>query len=220
VGDETREDAVTDSRSRAGQAADGGVIAEHYIPARTGIAFSVAAGDQIKIIDLQGQQPADFWAFYEDDLNEYLSAPHTRIGLMRLMPRPGEAFLTNHRRPIIRVLEDPVPVHDFLSAACDPWRYEELGHKGWHASCQENLELAIKRAGYGWVVTPQPFNIWTNFPLLPDGTFEIRAPATKAGDYILLRAEMPALIGISACPQDITLTAGGNPTDLMVQVLR
>ena len=196
------------------------VVLEHHLPARTGIAFRVDAGNHIRIVDLEGEQAADFWAFHENDLNEYLSAPHTRIGLMRLLPRPGECFLTNQRRPIIRVVEDPVGVHDFLSAACDRWRYEELGYKGWHASCQENLELAMKRAGYGEVVTAQPFNIWTNFHLRPDGTFEIRRPESKAGDHILLRAEMPAVIGISACPQDITLTCGQRPTDLQVQVLR
>jgi len=194
--------------------------AEYSVPARTGVAFRVDAGDHIKIIDVEGEQPADFWAFYENDLNEYLSAPHTRIGIMRLIPGVGECFLTNHRRPIIRIVEDPIPVHDFLSASCDPWRYEELGHKGWHASCQENLELPMKRAGYGSVVAAQPFNIWTNFHLNPDGTFEIRPPETTKGNHILLRAEMPAVIAVSACPQDITLTCNRNPTDLLVQVLR
>jgi uncharacterized protein YcgI (DUF1989 family) len=194
--------------------------AEHYVAARTGVAFRVDAGDHIQVVDLQGQQPADFWAYYENDLDEYLSAPHTRIGIMRMLPRPGECFLTNRRRPIIRVVEDPVGVHDFLSASCDPWRYEELGHKGWHASCQENLELAMKRAGFGRVVTPQPFNVWTNFHLNADGTFEIRAPVSRKDDYILLRAEMPSVIGISACPQDITQTCAQNPTDLLIRVLR
>lgn len=191
---------------------------EIYVRRRTGIAFRVDAGAVIKIVDVQGEQPADFWAYNQDDLSEYLSAPHTRIGNMKLMPGVGEAFLTNHRRPIIRILDDPVPVHDFLSAACDPWRYEELGHSGWHASCQENLETAMMRGGFGPVVCPQPFNIWTNFHLRRDGTFEIRRPATKAGDYITLRAEMPSVIAVSACPQDITLTAGLNPTDLLIRI--
>lgn len=194
------------------------VTTEHYVPARSGVAFRVEAGAEILITDLQGQQPADFWAFNENDLGEYLSAPHTRIGIMRTLPREGEVFLTNHRRPIIRILEDPVPVHDFVSAACDRWRYEELGFKGWHASCQENLEVAVRRAGFRAVICPQPFNIWTNFPAQPDGTYRIAAPATKAGDFIRLRAEMPCVIAISACPQDITATAGHNPTDLMVRV--
>src|SRR5712664_2908580 len=173
---------VSPGLARKTRALTGGAVVsaprELHVPARTGVAFRVDAGAQIEIVDVKGEQPADFWAFYENDLDEHLSAPHTRIGLMKLMPSVGDAFLTNQRRPIIRILEDPVPVHDFLSAACDRWRYEELGHAGWHASCQENLELAMKRAGYGPVVTAQPFNIWTNFHLNPDGTFEIRRPAT------------------------------------------
>ena len=193
-------------------------VQEYPIPARTGIAVRVDAGAEIQIIDVQGQQPADFWAFAENDLDEYLSAPHTRIGLMKLMPGVGDAFLTNRRRPIVSILEDPAPVHDFLSAACDPWRYEELGRRGWHASCQENLELSMRRAGFGEVVTAQPFNIWTNFHLNADGTFEIRRPVTKPGDFIRLRAEMPSVIAVSACPQDITLTAGLNPTELILRI--
>ena len=191
---------------------------EIHIPARTGVAFEVAAGARIEIVDIEGQQPADFWAYNAADLGEYLSAPHTRIGLMKLNPGVGDTFFSNHRRSMIRIVDDPVPVHDFLSAACDPWRYEELGHVGWHASCQENLETAMALAGYGAVVCPQPFNIWTNFHLHPDGTFEIRRPATRAGDHISLQAEMDCVIAISACPQDITLTAGLNPTDLRVRV--
>lgn len=197
---------------------DGTSPGEIHIPARTGTAFRVDAGAEIEIVDLQGQQPADFWAYYENDLGEYLSAPHTRIANMKLMPGVGDAFFSNRRRPMIRIVDDPVPVHDFLSAACDPWRYEELGQRGWHGSCQENLELAMKRAGYGDVVCPQPFNIWTNFHLHPDGRFEIMRPATKAGDHIVVRAEMPCVIAVSACPQDITLTAGLNPTDLLVRI--
>lgn len=191
---------------------------EIHIPARTGVAFEVDAGTQIEIVDLQGEQPADLWAYVAGDLDEYLSAPHTRIANMKLMPGVGDAFYTNHRRPIIRIMDDPVPVHDFLSAACDPWRYEELGVQGWHASCQENLERAMESVGFRSVVCPQPFNIWTNFHLHPDGHFEIRRPATKAGDHIVLRAQMPAVIAISACPQDVTLTAGLNPTDLLVRI--
>lgn len=193
-------------------------LEEHHIPARTGLGLAVEAGQRIRIIDVEGGQPADFWAYNANDMDEYLSAPHTRIGVMRLLPQPGEAFRTNHRRDIIRIVEDPVPVHDYLSAACDRWRYEELGHEGWHASCQENLERALREAGHPDATTPQPFNIWTNFHLHPDGTFEIMRPATKAGDHILLEALMPTIVVISACPQDITLTANLDPTDLRIQI--
>ena len=191
---------------------------EIHVPARTGVAFRVDAGTEIEIIDVEGEQPADFWAYYENDLNEYLSAPHTRIGNMKLLPGVGDAYLTNHRRPIVRVVDDPVPVHDFLSAACDPWRYEELGLQGLARVLPGEPRAGDVPRRLRRVVCPQPFNIWTNFHLHPDGTFEIRRPATKAGDHIVLRAEMPSVIAVSACPQDITLTAGLHPTDLLIRL--
>lgn len=71
---------------------DDGRPSEIHIPARTGIAFRVDAGTTFDVVDLEGEQTADLWAYYENDLSEYLSAPHTRIGNMRLFPREGEAF--------------------------------------------------------------------------------------------------------------------------------
>ena len=75
---------------------DGTSPSEIHIPARTGTAFRVDAGAEIEIVDLQGQQPADFWAYYENDLGEYLSAPHTRIANMRLMPGVNGTLLADH----------------------------------------------------------------------------------------------------------------------------
>jgi uncharacterized protein YcgI (DUF1989 family) len=53
------------------------VVLEHHLPPHAVIAFRVEDGGHIRIGDLQGEQAADFWAFHENDLNEYLSAPHT-----------------------------------------------------------------------------------------------------------------------------------------------
>ena len=36
------------------------VALEHHLPARAGIAFRVDAGDHIRVVDLQGEQAADF----------------------------------------------------------------------------------------------------------------------------------------------------------------
>ena len=38
-------------------------------------------------------------------------------------------------------------VHDMMIAACDQFRYEFFGHKGPHASCSENLCVAMRRLG-------------------------------------------------------------------------
>jgi uncharacterized protein len=105
-------------------------------------------------------------------------------------------------------------------AACDRWRYLELGASEDHESCQSNLHAALKSLGLALPYTPQPWNLFTNFFINADGSFSVKAPATAPGDHVVLRAEMDAYIVVSACPQDMNDTCGGNPTDIQVEVGR
>ena len=53
----------------------------------------------------------------------------------------------------------------------------------------------------------------------PDGRIiEIEPAISRAGDYVLMRALTNLVVASSACPDDITPTNGGNPTDIMVRV--
>jgi uncharacterized protein YcgI (DUF1989 family) len=192
-----------------------------HVPARTGKGFTVKAGDLIRIIDLEGAQPVDFWAFNRANHLEFLSCEHTKPSIEKLYPRRDDSAYTNRRRKIVTVVEDDSPgQHDMQFAACDPTRYEELGVKGYHASCQDNLHAALRDLGITLDFTPQPWNLFTNFHINQDGSFTIKAPETKPGDNIVLRAEMDAHIVVSACPQDQNPTCGGNPTDIKVEVGR
>jgi len=44
--------------------------------------------------------------------------------------------------------------------------------------------------------------VFMNVEFKPDGGFAIRAPETKAGDHIDLRAEMNVIAAVSACPNE------------------
>ena len=48
------------------------------VPAREGRAVRVAAGPRFRVIDLEGGQVADTFAFCADDVSEFHSAEHTR----------------------------------------------------------------------------------------------------------------------------------------------
>ena len=127
------------------------------IPGREGRAIEVSAGQAFRVIDLEGQQVADLFAFCAEDVSEYASAEHTRPYVDRLFPRVGEQFVTNRRRPILRFEADDSPgVHDMLCAACDPTRFAGLGVEGWHASCQENLERRWPSWGTSASRSPSP----------------------------------------------------------------
>src|SRR5262245_33254706 len=98
------------------------------IPARKGKAAMLAKGQQVKIINTHGQQAIDTWAVNPADLTAGLSIEHTRAALSRIMARLADSMVTNHRRPILTLVEDTSPgIHDTLIAACDRYRYELLG---------------------------------------------------------------------------------------------
>jgi len=190
------------------------------VPAREGRGVRVAAGQRFRVIDVEGGQVADTFAFRADDVSEYHSAEHTRAYVSRLFPRVGEHFVTNHRRPILRLEEDLTPgIHDMLCAACDPERYTGLGVEGWHASCQENLQRAMAELGHPDAEVPQPINLFMNIPVLADGELGWEPAPTVAGDSVTLRAEIDCLVVVSACPQDIVPINGNHPTRIAIELL-
>ena len=190
------------------------------IPAREGRAVRVPANGLFRIVDVEGQQVGDLFAFSAQDVGEYASAEHTRVGLSRLFPRVGEAFLTNRRRPILTLVADDSPgVHDMLMAACDPERYRRLGATGWHASCQENLRHAMAGLDHPSVEVPQPINLFMNVPIDSDGALGFQPARTRPGDSVTLRAEMDVIVVLSACPQDLNPINGPGPTSLAIDLL-
>jgi uncharacterized protein len=191
------------------------------VPAREGRAVELARGDRVRVIDPNGGQVADVFAFCADNLREYHSAEHTRVYVGRLFPHVGEQFVTNRRRPILTLEADDSPgVHDMLCAACDPSRFELLGAQGWHASCQENLQNAMGALGHQGIEIPQPINLFMNIPVGLDATIGFEPAPTKAGDSATLRAELDIVVAVSACPQDMIPINSNNPTEIVLEVSR
>jgi uncharacterized protein YcgI (DUF1989 family) len=190
------------------------------VPAREGRGVRVKAGQRLRVVDVEGGQVADTFAFRADDVAEYHSAEHTRAYVSRLFPRVGEPFVTNRRRPILVLEEDASPgVHDMLCAACDPERYTGLGVEGWHASCQENLRGAMAELGFERVEVPQPINLFMNIPVRDDGGLGWEPAPTRAGDSVTLQAVMDCIVVVSACPQDIVPINNGRPSPVAIELL-
>ena len=194
---------------------------EMFVPAKTGASTTLRKGQLLRLTDLDGRQPIDFWAFFNENPWEHLSCEHTKTSIQRLYPVQGDSAYTNYRRPIINLVEDNSPgQHDMESAACDQARYKELGGTADHPNCQDNLHFELKKLGLEIKGVFQPWNLFTNFLLHADGTFTFEAPNTKPGDNLILRAELDCHVVISACPQDITETCAGNPSDILMEVGR
>ncbi|MEO0545980.1 MAG: urea carboxylase-associated family protein [Pseudomonadota bacterium] len=182
----------------------------------------LAEGDQFRITNLEGSQVVDLWAFVQPDIAEYLSTEHTRSCLQKLVPGVGDTLYTNQRRPVLTMVEDTSPgVHDMLLSACDERRYELLGHDGYHKNCADNLRHITGENGHTLEDVPSPFNIFERVDLDEKGALSIQPPLAKAGDFITLRADLPILVVLSACPMDMALTNGPDmqPKPVLVQRL-
>jgi uncharacterized protein YcgI (DUF1989 family) len=190
------------------------------IPARQGRAVRLKTGQSIRIVNTHGQQVVDTWAFNTDDLGEFLSMEHMRAFIDCIRPKPGDALVTNKRRPILTLTEDTSPgVHDTFIAACDIYRYQGLGCTEYHDNCTDNLKAGMKALGLTPPEVPSPLNLWMNIPVLGDGSITWEKPASKAGDYVVLRAEMDCVVAMSACPQDIVQINANAPTEAHYEVL-
>jgi uncharacterized protein YcgI (DUF1989 family) len=120
---------------------------------------------------------------------------------------------------MLEITDDTVGRHDTLFAACDPARYEQLGAPG-HASCRVALTEALEEFGVDYDHIPDPINWFMNVAIRQRGELEIREPLSERGDQVQLTALMDLVIGVSACPQDLTPTNGTTPTDILVRLYR
>jgi uncharacterized protein YcgI (DUF1989 family) len=191
------------------------------VPAREGRGVRLTAGQRFRVVDVEGGQVGDLFAFNAADPSECSSASHTRPHNRRAFPAPGQAFVTNRRRRILLVEEDTSSgVHDLLIAACDPERYRQLGVEGPHASCAENMARGLADIGVNVADTPQPINLFMNVAVHDDGTISLETSPSRAGDYVQFRAEMDCAVALSACPFDVFPISRDGTTGLRIEVLR
>ena len=198
----------------------------------------VAKGQSLKVVNTGGKQIVDFFAFaLPPDFRPqqaasrlgYLSMQHTRTRNLHRDPKAGDVLCSNLRQPLLAFVEDSSPgVHDSLVPACDPERYRQLGVVGYHRSCAENLKIALGEAGAldaffpdqdVLTCAPAPFNLFMNVSVSENGIMTFLPAESKAGDFVIFRAETNCLIVLSACPMDKTLSPINEPSDCAFEVL-
>ena len=86
-----------------------------------------------------------------------------------------------------------------------------------HANCQDILAATIEPFGLSAWDVPEVLNIFMNPQLHEDGTYEFRASPVEPGDFFAMRAEMDAVVVVSACPDDAPYNAG-RPKPLRLEV--
>jgi uncharacterized protein YcgI (DUF1989 family) len=194
------------------------LVSEKLVAGGHAVAFEVRQNQYLQIIDVEGQQVADFIAFDSADHSEKLSPTHTRISLRSLTLRVGDTLRSSMRRPMFEIVADTSPSHDILIAACDEQRYLVDYGVAEHRSCVANFEEVLAPYGIGRETFPDPFNIFQSTHIEPDGTLVQEPCKTVAGDYIVLRALTDVIGAVSACPMDLNPIGGTRVTDILVRI--
>jgi uncharacterized protein len=193
-------------------------IARVLIPARHGGAVMLQEGQRLKVIAVKGNQICDFWGFNPADPTEFLSMSYTRSGLRHLKLQIGKPLYNNKRQPILVLEEDTVGTHDMFVAACDPFRYLEMGAPPEHRSCKMNALEALARFSVHPPVFPDPLNLFQNTPADATGALQYGPSLARPGDHVVLRALRPLLAVGSACPFDLNPAMGPERSEIGFEV--
>ena len=180
-----------------------------------GVAFRLRRGEHLRVIDPLGEQVADFIAFAAEDTREYLSSGRTLDYNSTIYPTRGHTLYSNRSAPMLTITEDTVGRHDFLYTPCSPETfsilYKTTGH---HPSCFENLSAALVPFGITPDAIPTTLNVFMNIGIQPNGELEILPPRSRAGDHIVLRAEMDMIVGVTACSAELSNNGSFKPIDV------
>ena len=173
----------------------------NIIPPRSGVAFPLRKGQRLKVIDPEGEQVSDFICYNLHDREEYLSSGRTIDYADTIFLTAGHAFYSNRSNVMFRMIEDTVGRHDFLLTPCSADTFRIIyGHKEPHRGCHGNLAAALEPYGITGDHIPICFNIFMHVAVNGDtGRIDVLPPKSKAGDYVILEAEMDLLVGMTAC---------------------
>ena len=189
-----------------------------HVPGGEGRAFEAKAGQSVAVVNLEGKQVADFWAFNAKNFDEPLGTNHTVVHIGRLFPQVGDELLTDMRNPILEVTRDDCGRHDMMIAACDIRRYEIYYNVSGHRNCTDNALEALASRAVKRRQLAQPINLFQHMGYGDDGSLEFRESLAHPGDRIVFRALMDVVGCVSACPMDLNPISGGRITDLEILI--
>src|SRR4051812_40767225 len=99
---------AVDIHRRIGQQPKARPSAMHRLEPQTGTAFQIGRGQQLRVIDVEGEQVADLIAFAADDQTEWLSSGRSIDYANRIYLTTGDILYSNRSRPMFTIMADDV----------------------------------------------------------------------------------------------------------------
>lgn len=181
----------------------GEVVLDERVAPRGPWSGVVRAGDVLTIVDVGGNQSADFLVYAADDTDERYSAADTIAWQRNVYVRTGTVLRSNLGLPLMTVVGNEVDRQDTIGGACskesNTLRYGH--HTLYQHGCRENFLAEAARYGLGARDLVSNLNWFMNVPVEADGSLGIVDGMSAPGKRVALRAERDALVIVSNCPQ-------------------
>ncbi len=183
---------------------------------------TVARGQVLRIVDLEGNQSVDTLFYNAADTEERYSAADTIRGQRNIYLTTGSELRSNLNATMLTIVEDTCGRHDTLGGACsaesNTVRYA-LDKHHMH-SCRDNFLAGIERYGHGLTKRDLPSNVnfFMNVPVTPHGELRFADGISGPGRYVQMRAHMDVLVLISNCPQLNNPCNAYNPTPVRILI--
>lgn len=191
------------------------------IPARTGRAWEVRAGQVCRITTVEGAQVGDLNLWNRENPRERFWASRTKQ-LHSAHMRVHDRFWSTlpYLRPMATVIadsinygydEDGAGCHDLLGTRCDPYVHKMLTGQELDCCCHSNLTRAIAPYRLTELDVHDVLNVFQVTGLTSEGhQYYCKPCPAKRGDYFEFYAEIDLLCALSACPHgDMTLPIWG-----------
>lgn len=173
------------------------------LPARAPFSARLKAGQELTIVDLEGNQAVDFLVFGDPDTTVRYSAAETIAAQQNIFLTIGSVLYSADGEPLMSVIADDCGRHDTLGGACskesNTLRYGQ--HTRHQHACVENFLLAGAAHGLGKADLVSNVNWFMNVPVEADGTLGIVDGISAPGLAVTVAAERDVLVLISNCPQ-------------------
>ncbi len=192
------------------------------IPPCSARAVVLEAGDELVVIDPEGEQVSDLVAFNRADMAEYLSSGRSIDYASRLFLTTGDVLYSNRSRPMFTLLEDTCGRHDFTLTPCSKEMFEKLyGEEEGRPGCEGNLAMALEPWGITRDRVPIAFNIFMHVAVDGEsGEIRVLPPKSRPGAHLRLRAEMPLVVAMTSCSAGQSNNFRYKPIDFRVERAR
>jgi urea carboxylase-associated protein 1 len=196
------------------------------VPAGDSFVHEIAAGQFVRIVDLEGNQAVDTLFYNARNYADRYSAQDTMRAQGNIYLTTGTELKSTYRNTLLTIVADTCGRHDTLGGACscesNMVRYA-IEKRSMHACRQSFLKGAMAwSAASGRELSKLDLtaniNFFMNVPVTPAGKLTFEDGVSDAGKYVELRAEMDTLIVISNCPQLNNPCNAYNPTPVEVLI--